>query len=298
MNRSTIILLALLVILAVAAFLLWPSAGEREASYDSTAPELSIDSAAVTKIEIRPPGKSVTLENVGGTWMVTSPVRYKANVASVQQLIGSLAKFKPGSLVSSNPDKQSMFQVDSAAGTHIAITPRTGAVVSLIVGKMGPSFSEVYFRLPDSKDVYLGDGLSSWTLTQDVKEWRDRSIVSMPQDSVSGIEIASGKRMVVLEKRGTAWYSGADTVAPSTVAPVLASLTSLRAEDFLDQPPRIETSPVSVKITGPFQVILDFYPLLPDSAKYAVKTSSSAQMYSVPGYTARQIIDLTSKISK
>jgi hypothetical protein len=298
MSKSTIILIALFLLLAVAAFFLWPSPGERETSYGGSAPEFSIDSSSVIRIGIQSPGKSVTLENVGGTWLVTSPVRYPANVASVSQLLGSLAAFKTGSLVSSNPDKQSLFQVDSAAATRLTVTERTGNATSLLIGKMGPSFSEVYFRVPSSQDVYLGTGLSPWTLSQEVKEWRDRTIVAIAQDSIREIQIAFGGKLRVLTRTGTTWFSGADSLPPTSISPLLSTLGNFRADDFLDQPPAIETTPVSVKVSGREEVVIDLYPLPPDSAKYAARSSKSGQMFTIPKYTAKQFLDLTGKLAK
>src|SRR5271169_2076290 len=151
MNRSTIILITVLLVLGGITYFLIPSDKEREASYKPEQVSFSIDSASVVKIELHRPSKSITIENVGGKWTITSPLHYPADPAFVMQLIGGVVHFKPGSLISSNPEKQGIFQVDSS-GTRLTLTDRSGKSVTLIIGKMGPSYSEVYFRLPDSKD--------------------------------------------------------------------------------------------------------------------------------------------------
>ena len=295
MNRSTLILIAVLVVLAVLAYLLYPSEGERETSYKTVNLNVSVDSSTVTKLDIQRPGKAVTLENVGGTWMVTSPVRYKANLSSVTALISSLSKFKVGTLVSSNPDKQSTFQVDSASATRLTATDRSGKSLALLVGKTGPSYSEVYFRVPTSNDVYVGDGLSPWTLNLDVKDWRDRTIFSVPQDSIKGLDIAYKNNVHVYRKAGPTWFAGSDTIPPATITNPLATLANLQAENFVDTIPKIATTPLSIKITSGDQVAIDFYPMPPDSAKYCVRTSKSDQYFTVAKYIPQQFIDLTNK---
>src|SRR5258708_18821347 len=169
MNRSTIFLVTLLLVLGAITYFLLPSENERETSYKPAAVSFSADSASVVKIDIQQKSKSITLENVGGKWSITSPIHYAADPAVVKQLVSGISNFKIGSLISSNPEKQNLFQVDST-GTKIVVTDRTGKASSMIVGKMGPSFSEVYIRLPETKDVYLGEGIDTWTLNNEVKD--------------------------------------------------------------------------------------------------------------------------------
>src|SRR5258708_27374745 len=177
MNKSTVILISLLLVLGAITYFLLPSQKEHETSYEPSDINVKVDSASVVKIVVEQKAKSVTIENVSGKWMITSPLRYPADATSIKQLLSGLSKFKVGSLISSNPEKQNIFQVDTT-GTRISVTDRSGKPVALVVGKMGPSFSEVYFRLPSSADVYLGEGLDTWTLSKEVKERRDKSTAS------------------------------------------------------------------------------------------------------------------------
>ena len=106
MNRSTIILILVLVVLGAITYFLLPSEQERETSDEVPEISFAIDSASVFKIEFVRGSKSTVFENVAGKWMMTSPVKYPADPASVFQLLSSLSRFKIGSLISSNPDKQ------------------------------------------------------------------------------------------------------------------------------------------------------------------------------------------------
>src|SRR5258706_15185967 len=102
MNRSTLFLIGLLLVLGVIVFFLLPGEGERESSYKPGEIHFTIDSSSTVKIDIRQQTKSVTLENVGGKWTITSPILYTADQNAVHQLLGGLSKFKAGSLISSN----------------------------------------------------------------------------------------------------------------------------------------------------------------------------------------------------
>jgi len=159
-------------------------------SYTPPPVSFSVDSASVVGIGIGRPGKTLTIEKVGGVWTITSEGNLRADPAAVNQVIGGLSRFKPGSLVSDNPAKQGLFQVDSS-GSIVTLTDREGNKCSIIIGKMGPSFSEVYFRIPGTTVVYLGSGITTWSLNKEVRDWRDKTIFAAPAEAVTGVKIVS-----------------------------------------------------------------------------------------------------------
>ncbi|MBI5214232.1 MAG: DUF4340 domain-containing protein [Ignavibacteriae bacterium] len=294
MNKSTVILIAVFVLLgALAVFYLMPSE-EREASYDTATFSMSLDSASIVKIEITKPEKSVTLENQGGKWYVTSPLKYPANMVNLFPILGGMQKFKVGSLVSSNVDRQKTYQVDSA-GTKLSVTDRSGKTVTMIVGKMGPSYEEIYFRKENSNDVYLGSGLSPWSLNQEVREWRDKSIYATMKDSIRRLEFITGTKQYVVEKDSSGWKIGADSVETTTMNSTLSTLSDLKTEDFADTLTKPETEPIHLKVTSMEEVAINFYPQLPDTAKYYVQTSKSPQYFVLSKWSVQNILKSVEK---
>jgi LysM repeat protein len=289
MNKSTIVLVSLLLVLGAVTYFLLPSQKEHESSYEPVDVNVKVDSASIVKIQIDQKAKSVAMENVGGKWMITSPIRYAADQAAIRQLLGGLSKFKVGSLISSNPEKQNLFQVDSS-GTKLLITDRSNKSVSIIVGKMGPSFSEVYFRVPSSKDVYLGEGLDTWTINKEVKEWRDKSILSAPAEAVKELTYTLANKEVQFQHDTSGWKSGGKPVDAGTVTPALNQLANLHADDFIDTLMKIETHPTSVRVRAAEDATLNLYPSTPDSAKYFVQVAGSPQLFVISKWTAQQIL--------
>lgn len=289
MNRSLGILLVVFLLLAGVAYLYWPSGEERETSYDVPVAAVSFDSAATVKIDIQRPGKVMTLENVGGKWMITSPGQHEANQASVTQLLSGLQQFKAGSLVSSNPEKQGLFQVDSA-GTKLSVQDRSKKSTTLIIGKSGPSFSDFYFRMDGSNDVYVGEGLTVWSLNQEVKDWRDKSIYTMSSDSITQIEAIVGEKEYLLRKDSSSWSLNNEKIEDGEVTPALSTLSGLRAEDFVDTIPRLESRHLVLTIQGSAPGTLSFYPQQPDSSRYIVQTTRSSQLYVVGKFTVGQLL--------
>lgn len=289
MNRSTLILIILLIVLGAVVYLFLPSEEEQMSSYTKPTLSFAVDSAAVIRVDIDRPQDSITIENVGGHWTITSPAEYAADPTAVSQLIGSFANFTVGSLISDNPAKQGLFQVDST-GTLVTLTERSGDAHSIVIGKMGPSFSEVYFRLPDRSDVYLGGGITSWSLNKDVKGWRDRTIYALPTESITGVTMSVGSQSRSFTRDSTGWKSGREQVPNETINPVLATLSRLRADDFIDSPVEYTGAPARVTVTGAADATLDLHRLASDTSKYAVESSGSPQKFIVSSYTASQLL--------
>jgi len=292
MNRSTIILIVLLLVLGGIVLIFYGpfTSEEREASYQAGQISLAVDSAAVIRIELHHQSKSIILENVGGRWMVTAPVHYPADPVEVTHLISSVVRFKSGSLISSNPEKQQIFEVDSSAGTRVTMTDRTGKSASLIVGKMGPSYSEVYFRLPTTKDVYLGEGLESWTVTRDVKDWRDKNILLLPADSIKGLSFTAGTKDYAFTRDSSGWRMGGQKIETAAITPSVNSIAALRADDFIDSVTTIPSHSVTVTVKGPQPVTVSVAPVPPDTSKYYVQVSTSPQIFLVSKWTGQQLL--------
>ena len=297
MSTSTKVLIGAFVLLAIAAYFLLPSGKEREASYKPAEINLAIDSASVVKVEIQRPGKSVSMENMGGKWRITSPMQCAANTSSITELISGLHKLKVGSLISSNPDKQSLFQVDST-GSRVTLTERSGKTTGLIVGKMGPSYSDVYFRLPESRDVYLGEGINSWTVNRELKDWRDKTIFSASPDSINGLDMRYRGKNFLLQRDSTAWKYGKDSIAPNVMSSMLRVLTGLRADDFIDTLYQPKTQAFEIRVHTSGEADLKFFPQSPDSSKYFVQTSESAQGFTLNKWTVQELLKPIEKYQK
>lgn len=299
MKKSTLYLIATFIILFAVAYLVFSPTQERTTSYSLSDLNLKVDSALVNKIEIVKGNASVTLEHTGGKWNLTSPVRYLADEPSVLSLLSSANKFKIMSLVSSNPTKQTLYQVDTSTGTNVKFSDRKGKTVSLIVGKMGPAYSETYIRTPGSNDVYLAEGFNSWSINKEVRDWRDKTIFKSEKDVIKQLAFEYAKEKFSITKLDSInWSVNGDSANNSTVSNLLSTLSNLRTEDFVDSmislpPAQLKLQVMSNEITN-----LQFHPMPPDSAKYWISTSLSPQIFVVSKYMAQQILKQKKDLKK
>jgi hypothetical protein len=305
-KTNLLLIIAFVILFAITLLYLMPS-GEREATYSLDKVNIKFDSAAITKIEIKrsEANKSVTLELVDTKWKITSPVSYLADASSAQRIVDGAAKFKISSLISSNVEKQKQFQVDDSTGTKLTVTEKNGKSTTLILGKTGPTYTEIYTRLPQSMDVYLAEGFDSYSLNKNVKDWRDRTIYKMERDSIKEISVsmvvADAKKKTnateeyTLMKDSSDWKLNGDSTDNNKVSSLLSSLSNFRTDDFIDSAVTFSEMQGTVKVksitsAGMEETSLLFFPIAPDSQKYYVKTSATSQVFEVSKYMANNVL--------
>ncbi|MBM4166876.1 MAG: DUF4340 domain-containing protein [Ignavibacteria bacterium] len=307
MKKSNLLLIIAFVVLFAITLLYLMPRGEREATYSLDKVNIKFDSAAITKIEIKrnESDKSVSLELVDSKWKITSPINYLADASSAQRIIDGAAKFKISSLISNNPGKQKQFQVDDSSGTQVTITEKGGKSTTMILGKTGATYSEIYVRMQKSMDVYLAEGFDSYSLNKNVKDWRDRTIYKTERDSIKVITISSvakdeKKKTLTPEeftmvKDSANWKIENDSVDMNNVNSLLGALSNFRCDDFVDSNITFSEILGSVKVksnspAGIEETALMFYPMENDSMKYYVRTSSLSQVFQVSKWTVQNLI--------
>jgi hypothetical protein len=233
MNRSTGILVTVLVALGIVAYMILQRPGESSSTGQLGERLVQYDSAAVDRLEISSPSLRVTLAREGGTWMLIEPLRAKADEAAVTAAVGKGNHIELKTLVSSNRGKRSLFQVDST-GTLVRVFERGTEKALFRVGKTGGSYTETYVRKEDADNVYLADGMFGYTFNRQPREWRDRNVYKAEREAVTSIRFHYGDTTFTLALRDSVWALDGDSTVESAVRGFLSSLTTLQADDFID----------------------------------------------------------------
>jgi hypothetical protein len=286
MKRSWLILIGILVILAIATYFVLRQPGEVSSTGSSGRYLVSYDSIAVDKLELHSPGGTITLEKEAGKWMITAPVKYRADEAAVASAIGTGNKLEITSLVSTNPEKRKLFQVDST-GTLVRVYEKGAARTAFYVGKMGPAYTETYVRADGSNDVYLTQGFLSSTFGRQAKEWRDKTIFKTEQSSIKSVRLQYGDTTFTLVFQDSTWRIGKDAAVLSTVQNFLGAISNLLTDEFIDSSLAMTKPPTAmIEVEG---TQLRFYPTK-DSGKYYVQTSQSPQWFELQSWKAAQLL--------
>lgn len=199
----------------------------------------SVDPDRVTALQIRKPdGESVELVRSAGSWKLSQPVQYPANGQTVTSSLRVLESLELEDIVSTNPENQGKYQVDST-GTLVEVKAGEETLLSAIVGKNSPDFSHTYVRRTGSDDVYRAVGMLSYNFNKRVDDWRDKSILDIDQQTISRItlEYPKDKASTILARADTTWTvqatGGTPQVADSlSVANLLRTVSALNTASF------------------------------------------------------------------
>ncbi len=294
MNKNTLTLLGILLVLVVVAVLVMQKPGERSVTAAAGERLFQIDSLAVDKIELSSPTSSVVLEKKGVEWYLQQPISYRADQNNVAQLIQQVKEMQMRSTVSSNPEKQNLFQVDST-GTQVKMYERGTEKAAFVLGKSGSSFNEIYLRKAHSNDVVLAGGAMSYVFNRTVKEWRDKTIAQAPRDNIKEVTYQYGDTVFTLAFKDSAWVIGKDSTQQWVVDNILSSLSNFQADDFIDTPPL--TLPKVTAVVTYAGVQLTFH-YQKEGEKYLVRASTSPQWFEVSSWRANQVLKRKKEIVK
>ncbi len=286
MKRNTFTLIALVVILLVVAYLVMHKPGEQSISGLGT-PLLHIDSVAVDKLEIHSPQSSIVLAKQGSDWYLKEPIDYKAEQVLVGTLIHDLKNMTVKNVVSSKPEKFPVFQVDTASGTYFAIYENGKKTESLILGKMGSTYTEMYVRRLSSNDVDAVDASLQYQVNRQPKDWRDKTIIKVPKESIKEIKYQYGDTTFALVFQDSVWTIGNNVIKTEDVNGIVGWLSNLQADDFIDTTLHPAPKLACVITVGDNQLR---FARLTKLNKYAVQVSSSPQWFVVEDWKANSIL--------
>lgn len=287
MKRGTLLGLGVLVLLAVSTVFVLQRPGEFSTAGVSGEPLVSYDSTAIDRMEITMQATHIVLEKQGGKWMIVEPIKYAADERAVGEAVGSGKSLLISSTVSTNPEKQHLFQVDSSSGTLVRLFDRGTEKAAFRVGKAGSSFMDTYVRLEGSNEVHLVQGLITSTYNRQPNNWRDRHIFKTDQESITEVRFQFRDTTFTLAFHDSVWRIGTDSTVPTTVTSFLSSLASFQTDEFVDSTP----TPIP-PLTGVIEVAgiqIRFYHIK-DTSKYYVQTSASPQWYEVQQWRVNQVL--------
>lgn len=286
MNKNTLILTAVLLVLAIIAFLLLQRPGETSLTESARNLLIEIDSASVNSIKIASPTSSVTLIRTGNEWYLNQPMHARADQSLVGAFLNEASKLSVQSVISSKPEKHSLFQVDSA-GTTVTFFRESEDSLAIILGKYGPSFADAYARRAGSDEVVLISPGIMYTVNRSVKEWRDHTILQVPPESIQEIRFQYGDTTFTLAWKDSSWMIGTNRVQEAAAQELTSALSNLRADDFLDTafPPKAE-SVAEINVSG---VSIRWYRSTSDE-RFLLQTSSSPQWYQVDQWKAQRLL--------
>jgi hypothetical protein len=262
---------------------------------------LDLDSALVDRIEFKKYDTRMVFQKAGQQWYITQPDSFRADNQVIGQMLSLASHLTVGDIISSNPEKQFFFQVDSLTGTRLDFLSADRKLASMVVGKMSDDFTHSYLRKTGSDDVYLAKGIFSGITKQQIEKWRDRQILTFDPQQIEEIEIVKEKGSFNLTREDTTWILSPHPYQQTMVADnrkvdeYVATLSDIKADKFA-----FKGETVGLSFQNPeLEITLTFSDDQPkklwaikargDENRYFVKTNQYSEVYVLFEYSFKRL---------
>lgn len=258
MNNKKLALVFLALLLIVGGIKVFSGKGDRSFKEDL----ISLDTSKVSKILLYPGAENhqeISLEKVNGNWSVSKgDLNYKATSYPVQSILGTLAELKTKRVAAKSEDRWAEYEVTDTSGTRVKALQGNKVLADFIIGRF--SFNQQartatsYVRMSDEKEVFAVDGFLGMSFNQSFDAFRDKTMVKLNKDDITGLELMSSPGQTKLfQKQENLWIAGDGALVDSTaMSNYLGALAGLNGSEFYQADKAIENSPFSksLKIKG------------------------------------------------
>ena len=240
--KRAIIPLVMILILCVIVYFILISKEKRIYSPERIEAYVNLDSSAVDKIEFCILKTKMAFDKRDGKWFATGPKSFKVDKRLVGQLLSMVANLEVEDLISTNPRKQMLFQVDTLTGTILNFMSGNDTLASLAVGKTSQDFMYTYVRKTDSDEVWSAKGFLSRIVGRHLDQWRDKSILDLDAEKINAVEFKKKKKSFKLAKVDTVWkvssslYTEGQDTREDEVRAFIDRISNLRTDEFAELP--------------------------------------------------------------
>lgn len=237
MKRMFLPLLILVVLLGI--YFLVQQRKEQAIAPERITGYVGFNSEKVDSIIVTKPEESLKFAYLEGSWKIyIDSIPRAANQEMVDQAVKMISNIQVGGVESENPDRQALYQVDSASGRLIRAYADGKLAASFILGKNAAGYNYSYVRKTGSNEVYRAKDVTSYTFDKPAKNWRDKTIAMADTASLGSIIFQYPNEKFSLERQDSAWYvmgdkiSGTQPAVKDSIELLKRLLVDLKADDF------------------------------------------------------------------
>jgi len=233
--RTTLIFV--LILLGLGAYVYWVEVPQsREEAKKKTV--LTFNPDDVTKVSLSYADRNVAVQKSGTDWRLTQPIEAPADATTVRNLISAVAEAEVKKTFEKVTDL-TPYGLDKPF-VKVTITVKGKELPTILVGKATPVGYSAYAKKTNEQTVLLTTAAFRAGMDKQVKDLRDKTIVSFADHDVHKVEIAGDGKDVALVQTDNRWTIerpasyAADAAAMRSF---LSALRSLRAVDFATDSP-------------------------------------------------------------
>ncbi len=312
MSGKKMIFAVAAIVVAILVIVIGENAGKRKPSDKSLLFFPGLAQKDIAALEMSDANGKVRIQRKGDIWILGSagnsstpanPImgtaaaaaadaqEFQADSASLVSVLEKIVAIKKDQVISSNPEKQSLFEVDSVKGLLVEVFDQTGKSRGAFrLGKNGPDYSSCYVRMTGSNEVYMVGGSIRYSFFTDSKRWRDKTVIKFDQNTAQNITIMKKDGSKIVLGKDSAWSIREPILSPakaSEVQTILSGLSRLTAADFdtltQDSPAAgFESPELAVAITLNNSTVKNvIFGAKNGSSQYYVKTDGKPHVYLV-----------------
>lgn len=209
MKNSGLIISA--VVLAALGGALWWSNKDKEKEATQPAKDappkiLTLTEGDIQRLDLKKRANEpvVVQRNQSGKWEISAPKAFLADQEAANTLAAAAASVTSDKLVDDKPSDIKQFGLD-APSFEIDIKLKSGQVKKLILGDDTATGSSTYARLDGDPRVFTVASFVRTGLAKEVKDLRDKRLLTFDQDKISRVELASKKSSVEFGRSKDEW---------------------------------------------------------------------------------------------
>lgn len=223
---------------------------------DKTA--LKFDRDAADRLEITTAGSTLSFAKTGGAWQLAEPPGVRSDVAAIEGLVSKLDGLQMKTLSAAAPAELKTYGLDAPSAT-VRVSSGSSQATLLVGGQKEEGV--LYAKDASRPEVFTIEATLLDELKKGAGEYRQKDLFDARGFNTTRVEIVRSETTVVFEKVSGKDKDGRDEVkwrqtAPSAkeadsgkVEGLLASLTSGRADAFVEAAPASATTEAVVTLT-------------------------------------------------
>lgn len=278
MNRNIFLALTVILVLVI-GIITWMNFQSVTGTFSDSGFEIKPDN--LKTIEITTKENHGIFEKKDTTWFILKPFTELADQEKIKTLIQDFVASKLVAPVSSNPEKQHLFGVDSSSG-KIRFDDQM-----YHIGNVGPDFKTTFVRQSGSDQVNIFSGLLGSNLTTNIDQFRYRQILNLKKKSVKSITFAGLTETFSFANDSLGWMMNGKLIPSDKTNPLDESLFSLKGETVIDSLKinDLKKFPNSLTVTlsADKEYSVRFYKI-PEKLSYFAVQDGTDRIYTVPEY--------------
>jgi Domain of unknown function (DUF4340) len=212
---------------------------EQQAIEEKAAKIVHLEKDKIVEIELLSRDKEkIELKKPSDTWVLTSPIKTKADTSAVASLLHSITDAKPEKVVSEKDVKWEDYELDKPEFVVTLATKDQTAEIRF--GSANPAKTSYYVRVDEQPKLLLVQDTLKNSLNKSAFDLRDKTVVGLSPDQVDNITISTeGKEIELKREAKDQWMM----VKPerirakaAIIALNLRTLTNLTARSIIDDP--------------------------------------------------------------